>query len=149
MSPFHFTIWIFHSIDEIKRYADRVVHNNCSTPTRHSPFFRILHFRDRSGRMVGSMFSGDSRTSSASDDLPGGSKCQGWMPVKGCPILSGASHCKSSATSETIGRKGSEETAVDLVHCSTPVTSRHVINKSKRQWRKIEWAANWTGWYYK
>ena len=103
---------IIHSIDEIKRYADRVVHNNCSTPTSHSPFFRILHFRDRSGRMVGSMFSGDSRTSSASDDLPGGAKCQGWMPVKGCPILSGSSHSKSSATSEKIGRKGSEITCI-------------------------------------
>ena len=41
ISPFPFTIWSIHSIDKIQQYADRTVHNNCSIPSRHSPFFTI------------------------------------------------------------------------------------------------------------
>ena len=44
ISPFPFTIWSIHSIDEIKRYADRTLHKNCSNHlgTRwHSLFFTI------------------------------------------------------------------------------------------------------------
>ena len=88
ISPFPFiTIWSIHSIDEIKRYADRTLHKNCSKPSRHSVALTILHYRDRSGRVANSMFSGDARPSSALDDLPGGSKRRGWIPVEDCPIL--------------------------------------------------------------
>ena len=134
ISPFPFTIWSIHSIDEIKRYVDRTLHKNCSKPSRHSVALSILHYRDRSGRVANSMFSGDARPSSASDDLPGGSKRRGWIPVEDCPILRILQvllHPNNRTKRWRYHLKNYSQpySRFEIICCSTPVTSRHVTGK--------------------